>query len=100
MNARPALSTGGSQRGYLIPIGGAEEKEIHPVILRLYVELCGGITVVDPSDLEYSSIAEIRKGEVVSLLNVRLHILAAGARFDTITRKPFVLAELEPEEVA
>ena len=42
MNARPALSTGGSQRGYLIPIGGAEEKEIHPVILRRYVELCGG----------------------------------------------------------
>jgi hypothetical protein len=63
MNARPALSTGGSQRGYLIPIGGAEEKEIHPVILRLYVELCGGITVVDPSDLEYSSIAKIRKAE-------------------------------------
>ncbi len=60
----------------------------------------GGITVVDPSDLEYSSIAEIRKGEVVSLLNVRLHILASGARFDTITRKPFVLAELEPEEMA
>lgn len=60
----------------------------------------GGITVVDPSDLEYSSIAEIRKGEVVSLINVRLHILASGARFDTITRKPFVLAELEPEEMA
>jgi len=60
----------------------------------------GGITVVDPSELEYSSIAEIRKGEVVSLTNVRLHILAAGARFDTVNRKPYVAAELEAEELA
>jgi len=60
----------------------------------------GAITVVDPSNLDYSSISEIRKGEVVTLLNIRLHILAAGAQFDTISRKPFVHAELEPEELA
>jgi cyanophycinase len=29
-------------RGYIIPIGGAEEKESNPSILRRFVELCGG----------------------------------------------------------
>lgn len=30
------------RRGYVIPIGGAEEKEHDPRILRRFVELCGG----------------------------------------------------------
>lgn len=42
MHRRPALSTGGSKRGFLIPIGGAEEKEANPVILRRFVQICGG----------------------------------------------------------
>ena len=32
----------GSQRGWIIPIGGAEEKENSPQILRRFVGLCGG----------------------------------------------------------
>ena len=36
----PVLS--GNQRGYVIPIGGAEEKIEEPHILREFVELCGG----------------------------------------------------------
>jgi len=31
-----------ADRGYLIPIGGAVRKRRHPVILRRFVELCGG----------------------------------------------------------
>lgn len=34
-------SADGAQRGYLIPIGGAEDHD-HPVILTRFVELCGG----------------------------------------------------------
>ena len=60
----------------------------------------GGITVVDPADVEYSSIAEVRKGEVVSLTNVRLHVLGSGARFDINSRRAIVHPELEREEQA
>ena len=32
----------GSQRGWIVPIGGAEEKDNSPQILRRFVQLCGG----------------------------------------------------------
>ncbi|MDG1754545.1 MAG: cyanophycinase [Rhodothermales bacterium] len=60
----------------------------------------GGITIVDPSDLEYSSVAEIRKGEVVTMLNLKMHILASGGRFDVKSRRPIVNHALELEEQA
>ncbi|TDI77508.1 MAG: cyanophycinase [Bacteroidetes bacterium] len=50
----------------------------------------GAITVVDPANLKYSSIGEARRGEPVSLINVRLHILTSGSRFDTKTREPII----------
>ncbi len=42
----------------------------------------GGLTVLDTSHLEYSSMAEARKGQPVSLMGVRLHVLLAGDRYD------------------
>ncbi len=48
----------------------------------------GGITVIDPSDLTYSSMDRARRGEPVSLLGVKLHILVAGGRFHIQTREP------------
>lgn len=60
----------------------------------------GGVTIVDPSEITYSSIAEIRNGDVVTLTNVRLHILAAGARFDIQSRRPLIERVLESEEEA
>ena len=41
----------------------------------------GGITVIDPSDLSYSSMDRARRGDPVSLIGVRLHILVSGGRF-------------------
>ena len=38
----PAAVSEGNQRGYIIPIGGGEEKELDPVILRRFVDLSGG----------------------------------------------------------
>ncbi len=49
----------------------------------------GGITVVDPTEIEYSSMDQTREGEPVSLLGVRLHILVSGGRFDLTTRKAY-----------
>ncbi len=60
----------------------------------------GGVTIVDPSDIEYSSISEIRNGDVVTLTNVRLHILGAGDRFDIHSRRPIIERVLESEEEA
>lgn len=47
----------------------------------------GGITVIDPTDLSYSSMDRARRGEPVSLIGVKLHILVAGGRFDTTSRE-------------
>ena len=38
----PSKVAEGVQRGWIIPIGGAEEKEQSPDILRRFVEICGG----------------------------------------------------------
>ncbi|MCH7898863.1 MAG: cyanophycinase [Proteobacteria bacterium] len=42
----------------------------------------GGITVIDPTDLSYSSMDRARRGEPVSLIGVKLHILISGGRFE------------------
>jgi len=38
----PSPGTGGVERGYVIPIGGAESKMSNPTILSRFVKLCGG----------------------------------------------------------
>ena len=47
----------------------------------------GGITVIDPTELSYSSMDRARRGEPVSLIGVKLHILVGGGRFDIATRR-------------
>jgi len=47
----------------------------------------GGITVIDPTHLSYSSMDRARRGEPVSLIDVTLHILVSGGRFDIASRK-------------
>ena len=38
----PSKTPDGEQRGWIIPIGGAEDKENETTILHRYIELCGG----------------------------------------------------------
>lgn len=45
----------------------------------------GAITIIDPSNIEYSSMAEAHRGDALTLLNLKVHILAAGSRFDLNT---------------
>ncbi len=47
----------------------------------------GGITVIDPTNLSYSSMDRARRGEPVSLIGVKLHILVGGGRFHIETRE-------------
>ncbi|NND82438.1 MAG: cyanophycinase [Gammaproteobacteria bacterium] len=50
----------------------------------------GSVTVVDASDIEYSSMAEAGSGEALTLLNLKMHILAAGSRYDIDSRQPHI----------
>ena len=47
----------------------------------------GTVTVVDPSDLRHSSMSYVARAEAVSLIGLKLHVLAAGAHFNLETRE-------------
>ena len=47
----------------------------------------GAVTVVDPSEVDYSSMDQAEKGDPVCLIGVRLHVLTRGAGFDLHTRQ-------------
>ncbi len=47
------------------------------------IEVCGsgGLTIVDPSDLQFSSMAVAKSGKPISMVGVKLHILLAGDHY-------------------
>ncbi len=49
----------------------------------------GGITIIDPTNLSYSSMDRARRGDPVSLIDVKLHILISGGRFELQSRQAF-----------
>ena len=53
----------------------------------LEVDGHGTVTVVDPADLRHSSMSYVRKAEAVSLIGLKLHVLAHGSQFNLETRE-------------
>lgn len=53
----------------------------------LEVEGSGAVTVVDASDLQFSSMAQASESENVCLLGLTVHVLVAGATFNLHTRR-------------
>jgi cyanophycinase len=49
----------------------------------------GAVTVIDPVDLSYSSMSSASKKDALSLLDLKLHILSKGCRFNIQERKPY-----------
>ena len=47
----------------------------------------GTVTVVDPSELKHSSMSYVRRAEAVTLIGLKLHVLAEGGRFNLETRE-------------
>ena len=47
----------------------------------------GTVTVVDPEDLRHSSMSYVRRAEAVTLIGLKLHVLAEGAHFNIETRE-------------
>ncbi|MGH8273446.1 MAG: cyanophycinase [Gammaproteobacteria bacterium] len=69
----PSKVADGAQRGWIVPIGGAEEKEHDPRILERFVELCGGKDadiVVIPTASRLADTAD-RYAEIFSTMGVR-----------------------------
>jgi cyanophycinase len=64
----------------------------------LEVEGSGGITIVDGSDVTYSSIDTVSDGQPVCMLGLRLHFLVAGATFNLHTRTAAAGALIRPKE--
>lgn len=54
----------------------------------------GGITIIDPTNLSYSSMDLARRGDPVSLIDVKLHILIAGGRFEIQSKQ--AIADVPP----
>jgi cyanophycinase len=46
----------------------------------------GALTIVDPSGLEFSSMARVRKNDAVCLIGLKLHILDQGSTFNLDSR--------------
>lgn len=50
------------------------------------VEGTGGVTIVDASEVSYSSIDSVPEGQPACVLGLKLHVLVAGATFNLHTR--------------
>jgi cyanophycinase len=51
------------------------------------VQGSGGVTVVDTSDVQFSSVAEAKPGEAITLIGAKVHVLGEGATFDLTNRQ-------------
>jgi cyanophycinase len=50
----------------------------------------GAVTVIDGGAMTYTSLPYAEEGDGLALYNVRVHVLAAGSRFDLSKREPVV----------
>jgi cyanophycinase len=64
----------------------------------VHVEGSGGITVVDAAEVAFSSMDEVKEGEPVCLLGVKLHVLTRGATFNLHTRRADAGSLRKPKE--
>ena len=62
------------------------------------VEGSGGVTVVDASDVTFSSMDSVSEGQPVCMLGLRLHVLVAGATFNLHTRVALAGSLAVPKE--
>ena len=79
----PSKPVNGEHRGWIIPIGGAEEKETNPRILARFVELSGGadadITSADVKDLHTGG--DLFRTEKLGAVPVKLPLGVSRAHY-------------------
>ena len=64
----------------------------------LEVEGTGGVTVVDASNVSFSSVDSASEGQPISILGLVVHVLTAGATFNLHTRQASSTALVQPRE--
>jgi cyanophycinase len=57
-------------------------------VLRVIGE--GSVTIIDAGDISYTNLAHLNKNDMLTIFGVKVHILAAGYRFDLANWKPLV----------
>jgi cyanophycinase len=76
---------------FLIGIGIDEDTAIFIDHKQLFeVAGSGAVTVVDPSNIQHSSMSTARRGDAISLVDVKLHVLAEGATYNLNTKMAIV----------
>ncbi len=81
------LLTAVSFNPFLIGLGIDEDTAVFiDADKTLEVVGSGAVTIVDPSELNHSTMAAARGGDPVSLIDLRLHVLASGGRYDLESR--------------
>jgi cyanophycinase len=84
------LLTAVSYNPFMLGVGIDEDTAIFIAPDRVFeVEGSGSVTIIDPEHLSYSSMDRAKKNESLSLLDLKLHILSKGCRFDIHERKPY-----------
>lgn len=84
------LLTAISYNPFMIGVGIDEDTAIFiDADQKFEVVGSGAVTIIDPIDLSYSSMSKASKNDSLSLLDLKLHILSKGCRFDIHERKPY-----------
>ena len=84
------LLTAVSYNPFMMGVGIDEDTAIFISPDQVFeVEGSGSVTIIDPEHLSYSSMDRAKKNESLSLLDLKLHVLSKGCRFDIHERKPY-----------
>ena len=60
----------------------------------------GAVYFIDGSNISYTNVSELHSDEILSIYNVKLHILTNGDKFDLIKRSPFEEEKISNENSA
>ncbi|MFN0097401.1 MAG: cyanophycinase [Gemmatimonadaceae bacterium] len=91
----PAKVPSGGERGYIIPIGGGEQRESNPIILDRFVQLCGGRDahiMVIPTASKLEDTGDRYRKTFADLGAAEVHVLDFDTRRDAY--EPGRLAEI------
>jgi cyanophycinase len=64
----------------------------------LHVEGSGGVTIVDASDVSFSSVHTVSEGQPVAILGLKVNVLITGTTFDLNTRTASAAGLIRPKE--
>lgn len=94
------LLTGVAQNPQVLGVGIDENTAII-VNQTGYVEVIGegAVYFIDGSEISFTNVSEQYSDEVLSIYNVKVHVLREGNKFNLLNKKPFEEAKSEDEDI-